>query len=195
MSNMRVGWVAVGLAAAIMMAGGVWVVNAQTPRVPSTKAEFEVQQKAQRDATIRGHPAPTKPPDVGPLPRSVALSGTRQAGIFTTRQGIFSPTEFDIRNEWYGPYSGDRWMQVYAGGKRTSVSGSDTSTLPALRIYVETPRTDGSLDTRLVGVFVAPGATAADRELTIISVNGTLVSVRTDAGKALTFDLSTSQFA
>ncbi|HLG76856.1 MAG TPA: hypothetical protein VKX46_10600, partial [Ktedonobacteraceae bacterium] len=135
--------------------------------------------------TTLAHPRPKQPPSSqAPAAQSAPQ---RQAGIVAMHQGPFAASQFTVRNFWQGPV-GPNWELVYSGARKNA----DGSVGPgALRVYTETPDATGGFKIDAVGTFVAPGNQSA---LLITSYNGTILQLRTDTGKTLSFNLLTNQY-
>jgi hypothetical protein len=98
--------------------------------------------------------------------------------------------EFTVRNEWVGPSGNGETLEVFAGGVRVDPGGS-SSVRPAVRTFILS-RDQGGHDT------LTPGATYADTSangpLSVTSVDGALMRLRTDEGQSVTFDLGAMTF-
>lgn len=100
------------------------------------------------------------------------------------------PTEFLVKNAWHGPGGSHVWLAVFAGGARQH-PGMDMSTQAAVRVMSMNPDPSGPLNLQDVGTFVAPGTASS---LTISGVSGNVLNLITDAGKSLTFDVTTDTY-
>jgi hypothetical protein len=98
--------------------------------------------------------------------------------------------EFTVRNEWIGPLVNGRALDVYAGGERIDPGGGP-AVKPAVRAYVLT-RDQAGHDS------LAPGGTyvdvSANGPLSVTRVSGEMMSLRTDRGQLVAFDLRTMTF-
>ena len=111
-----------------------------------------------------------------------APTATLPSGVFDHPSQVpFSSSEFSS-NTLYRGWVGSQWVNVYAGEAWTNSSTQQGS--GALRIY------DAHM--RLIGVYTAPGAT---KWLKIEHAQGTVLTLTSDTGAALTFDLATNTFS
>jgi hypothetical protein len=110
-----------------------------------------------------------------------AATPTLTSGIVAHPSHVpFSTTEFSSTTLYRGQV-GSRWEFVYAGEAWSNAAAKQGS--GALRIY-DSHQT-------LLGVFTAPGAT---QSLTISGVHGEIVTLASDSGAMLTFNLATDTF-
>jgi hypothetical protein len=84
---------------------------------------------------------------------------------------------------WQGPVNG-RWEVVYAGATHHDLAACNDPQ-GALAIFDRNTATQ-------IGWHTAP---AGVQNLTITAVNGDFMSLRTDAGATLTFNLATNMFS
>jgi hypothetical protein len=146
---------------------------AQAERQPSnTKANPKKPSSRQEGLAAAAAADASK----GPAPAETA-------GIVNLRQGPFSPSIFTCRNMYRGQVGSD-WLYVFAGA---SVDG-DGKQQAAVRVYKQPA--GGSYG--LVGVYAAP---LTSGPLTIVSVNGSTLTLRSDGNEGITFDLAKLQFA
>jgi hypothetical protein len=149
---------------------------------PPAKARLlaqEQQEIATAQAKHRPKPTPHAPP-AQPAP-------TRVAGIANMHQGPFPSSQFSVENFWQGPV-GSIWELVYSGTKENMEGNGG---IGALAIYNEAVNSTGGFDITHIGTYtVSSGA----RSLTIISVNGDIIQLRTDTGSILFFDLQTDAY-
>jgi hypothetical protein len=153
------------------------IANAANNNLPPDKQKI-LEWEQQDMATARAHPRP-KPAHPTPPPAQPAPQ--LQAGIVDMHQGPFPSSEFIVRNFWQGPV-GSNWELVYAGARANPVNQNLGP--GALRIYTKT--------VDYIGTYVAPNN---ESPLTITAVNGSLMQLRTDTGKTLTFNLQTNQYS
>jgi hypothetical protein len=112
---------------------------------------------------------------------SAAATPTLTSGIFAHPGHVpFTAAEFSPTSLYRGQV-GSRWEFVYAGEAWTNAAAKQGN--GALRIY-DSHQT-------LLGVFTAPGAA---QSLTISSVHGNIVTLASDTGATLTFNLATDTF-
>jgi hypothetical protein len=93
---------------------------------------------------------------------------------------------------WTGEVNG-RWYEVYAGAKR-SPAGEEPLLQSELHVY-EDPVQERASSTEvlvLVGKYVPPAATK--EALTITGSQGDVLTIKTEAGASLKFNLATSTF-
>jgi hypothetical protein len=119
--------------------------------------------------------------------QAVQPAPTRQAGIVNMQQGPFLSSVFTVRNFWQGPVGSD-WVLAYAGAKP---SADSTASQGGIVLYTETVNQAGGFDMHPLGTFLAPAGSPA---LTITAVQGNLLTVRSEAGRTLSFNLQTHQF-
>ncbi|MGH7904283.1 MAG: hypothetical protein ACREPA_09190 [Candidatus Dormibacteraceae bacterium] len=127
---------------------------------------------------IPASPNGVSPPDPMPV-----------AGISEVRQGPFSPMEFTVRNSWIGP-QGSSWLFVYAGGGRVN-PGEGPAVVPGLRIFVMSRDAEGHDHEAAAGTYLDR---SADSALTVTSVTASLMTLRTDTGQVVRFDLRARRF-
>ena len=164
----------------------IHIASAANNDIPPGKQKI-LDQQQQKMATARAKPGPPK--QTHPTPPPAQPAPQRQAGIVDTHEGPFPSSQFIVRNGWQGPV-GSNWELVYAGVR---MNPTDMSQGPgALRIYTETVTATGGFDVNYVGIYVAPNN---ESPLTITAVNGSLMQLRTDTGKTLTFNLQTNQYS
>jgi hypothetical protein len=126
----------------------------------------------------------------GPVSSSAPISpAPYPSGISDSRDGP-SPLEFLVKNAWHGPGGSEGWLAVFAGGARQH-PGMDMATSAAVRVMTMNPDPNGPLNLQDVGTFVAPVNASF---LTIRSVQGHILNLVTDEGKALTFDTRTNTY-
>lgn len=113
---------------------------------------------------------------------SPAPTATLPSGVFANPSQVpFESSEFSA-NSLYRGWVGSQWVNVYAGEAWTNSATKQGN--GALRVY------DNHM--RLIGVYTAPGAT---KWLKIQHANGTVLSLTSDNGAALTFDLASNTFS
>jgi len=151
---------------------------------PAAKAQELGRLQQEMDAA-RAHPRP-KP--VAPVPPPHQPDPARTAGIDNDmHQGPFPATEFTVRNFWQGPV-GPAWMLVYAGATRDAAG---TTVQGSLRLYNEPIDANGDYHLVPIGTYAAPNGAGA---LTMTAATGDVLSLRTDGGSTLSFNLQTLQF-
>ncbi len=110
-----------------------------------------------------------------------SATATLAPGIYANPEHVpFSSSAFSA-NSVYRGWVGSSWVYVYAGAAHAN--GSATQSGGAVRVY------DKNLT--LVGVFTAPGATQWVR---ITSVQGDILTLVTNTGATLTFDMTSDTF-
>lgn len=167
---------------------GVYVHSAfagspSAPVLPPAKQRI-VDAEASAMAHAWRAPKPTDPAAAAPARTPLP---PRTPGIVLMHQGPFPGGEFAVRNFWSGPVAG-RWLLVYAGGPR-SMGGQVTG--GALRLFSQPLDPNVGNDMTPVGEFLLPTARSA---LTILSVQGEVMTLQTDTGRVVRFDLATSSF-
>jgi hypothetical protein len=155
-----------------------------TAGMPPDKAALwnRLQQEID-DARAQARPKPREDQVRLPPP---AAAPTPLTGIVQERQGPFPAIEFEVRDSWLG-WVGSTYTMVYAGARRSPL-GPNEDRHGALRVYTRAP---GQAGDNLVGVFDAPTGSDA---VTVTSVEGTALQLRSDQGQTLTFDLQTHQY-
>jgi hypothetical protein len=131
-------------------------------------------------SSVRTQKQPAQLPTAQPAP-------TRQAGIFNVQQGPFLSSIFTVRNSWQGPI-GSNWVLAYAGAKPNADGTVDQG---GIALYTETANAAGGFDLHPLGTFLAP---SDNPTLTITAVQDNLITVRSENGHTLTFNLQTHQF-
>jgi hypothetical protein len=145
--------------------------------------------------------SPPPPPDLAVSPNQKPLAPLGSApgapdptpgtGIVTTRvQPPFSAMEFTVRNEWIGPLVSGRALEIYAGGERVDPGGGP-DVEPAVRAYVLTRDQGGHDSLAPAGTYVDSSASGP---LSVTSVSGQTMSLRTDGGQSVAFDMQTMTF-
>ncbi len=104
-------------------------------------------------------------------------------GIVATQQGPFAATEFTVRNMYRAPVQGV-WLFVFAGGARDEAG---TITQGGLRIY----QRSASGEYGPVGTFASPAGGGA---LVVRSASGSVLTLATDSGQIVLFDLGTLKY-
>ncbi len=120
-------------------------------------------------------------------PPAVQSVPIRHAGIINMRQGPFPSAIFAVSNVWQGPVA-NTWVVAYAGGK-PNADGSIKQ--GGIVLYTETINLHEGFDPHPLGTFLAPHESLA---LSIIAVQGTVLTVRAVDGHTLRFDLQSHQF-
>lgn len=128
-------------------------------------------------------PAPTPQTctsPVDPLPR---------AGVNNPdHQGPDPTVKYPVNDSWAGQVGSD-YIQAWAGG--VSANADSTPNTAALWLYSYTESANHcGWDSNLLGQFVLSGY----KSLTIKAVNGNLMTLTTDTGHAVTFDLLARHF-
>jgi hypothetical protein len=172
----------------LVVAGAAMTVASHAAGIyPADKAARVQAEQAQR-AAQQANPRPKPSEQAG---RAVAAAAepappTRQAGIDNDmHQGPFPASSFIVHDFYQGPAQGT-WLLVYAGATRDLATGATQQ--GALQLYAE-PQVGGPLTP--VGTFTAPTGASP---LRIVAAAGTRLTIRSDAGQQLTFDLSTYQY-
>jgi hypothetical protein len=113
---------------------------------------------------------------------------SRQSGIYNFGQAPFSAGSFPARNSWLGLVGTD-WLEVYAGGQSSNHDG--VPDLAAVRI-VEVNETANHChyEWKPLGDYTLGG----HRWLKISAVNGTTMTLTTDDGATVTFNLLARRF-
>lgn len=172
--------VAIAVGTVVTVAGGL-----------SPKQQY-LQNVQSRDAAAARNVTPKTKAELSAAARSSAgPKAVRAEGILDLHQGPVPSSQFAVTNQWAGPISGsgDVWYRVFAGANAPGQSGSGT---PAVYVDTSTPTSDGySFDITFVGIFTLP---SADSALTITAVNGSVIDLKTQAGRVYHFDLSARQY-
>jgi hypothetical protein len=164
-------------------AAGVVAAGGDKPLPPAKQRVLDQQAAARASARVVPHV------DLGPPPPSTLPA--RVPGIVSTglNEGPFPPGEFTVSNVWTGPFAGV-WYLVYAGEALNPSTGDPVG--GGIRIYslpIDPNAADQSL--RFVGAFAAPGSPG---KLTIATASGNVLTLSTDSGSTLRFDLATNTF-
>jgi hypothetical protein len=138
--------------------------------IPS-KAEARSQAQAMANAAAA---------DADPAGATAGLT----PGIVDQRQGPFSAAEFAVTNMYRAPV-GARWLFAFAGATRDE-SGQPAQ--GALRVYQMT----ASGAYTFVGLYPAPSGTGA---LRVSAGRGAVLTLATDSGQSLTFDLDSLSYS
>jgi hypothetical protein len=138
----------------------------KTGHLPS-KSEVRSQAQAQAMANAAAV-------DADPAGATAGLT----PGIVEQRQGPFSAAEFSVTNMYRAPV-GARWLFAFAGATRDE-NGQPAQ--GAMRVYQLT----ASGAYTFVGLYPAPSGTGA---LRVSAGAGTVLTLATDSGRSLTFDL------
>ena len=156
---------------------------AQASGMPSAKARLFTEGVA--------HAFPSQPadkpvhPTVGPAPAPgvarVTIPDNRAAGISSLRQAPFAPVDFSVQNSYSALIRG-RWYIAYAG-----TTGGDEANAGQGAIRVMSAGPGANTDLKDLGTFASPGTAS----LKITSHTGTAITLATDTGSSVTFDLST----
>jgi hypothetical protein len=169
-----VSFIAVGVVSA-SNAGGVQTLPPEKQKI--VDHEKQIAQDAPRADKSKLH-APVQ-------------SGTppaRISGISDQRSGPFPGPLYAVVNSWQGPVNGE-WLIVFAGGPHTDRDGGPVAT-GGVRIYV------GPIQPSIDEQFVAVGDRLSKLagELSVISVNGNVMTLRNPVGTVTTFDLGSKTF-
>ena len=113
-------------------------------------------------------------------PLRLAQQQLHRLAIFQTHQGPLPNSQFSVNNAYVGPV-GSQWVIVYAGTLWTSYPSTG---IGALAIY----------DQATLKPIATVKATDGASSLTLISAQGTLLTVKTNTGATLTFNLTTDAF-
>ena len=153
---------------------------------PATKlarmqaAQYRLMQEKSADRTKPSYQAGLREAESVNRPGPV-----RHAGIMRINEGPFSPAVFRIQDAYQGPVDG-AWLLAYAGAVVNISTGEAAG--GALAVYSERNASD---TLRLVGNFRAPATTGP---IMITGVHGDILTIKTQAGAALTFDLATDTY-
>jgi hypothetical protein len=131
--------------------------------------------------------AHTRPKPTDPQAPTAQPAPARQAGISNLPQGPFLSGYFTVRNSWQGPINGE-WILAYSGAKPGADGVADAG---GIVLYTETINQQGGFDLHPLGMFLAPAGTTT---LVITEQQGTVLSLTSETGKQLTFNLVTHQF-
>lgn len=157
---------------------------AQASAMPSAKARLFTQgvDKAFPSQVADKPGQQTPAPAPGAAQPSVA--DNRVPGISSLRQAPFAPVDFAVQNSYSAKIKG-RWYVAYAG--TIGGEGADRG-LGGIRILTADP--GANTDLRDLGTFAASGTTG----LKVTSHSGTTITLVSDTGDRLTFDLATLTF-
>lgn len=177
--------VAILIACSLVVAIGAGVALASGnpfAKYPPAKAAI-LQREQNAVATAQAQPrAPKNPNYVAPA--ASTPHPTETAGITNGQNaGPFSACELLVQNTWQGPVNG-RWEVVYAGATHHDLAACNDPQ-GALVIF------DRSTAAQ-IGWYTAP---AGAKSLAITSVNDEVMTLRTDTGATLTFNLATNTFS
>ncbi len=154
-------------------------------KYPPAKAAI-LQREQNAIATAQAH-THTKPTNFTPPPSAPAA--TPVAGIADLHEGPFPACQFSVNNFWQGPVNG-QWELVYAGTQNSNMA-TCSGGRGALAIYSEEMGKYGDGPITTIGTFTVPTNATS---LTITAVNGNDMTVRTNTGASLTFDMRTNTF-
>ncbi|HEX8731263.1 MAG TPA: hypothetical protein VF725_04295 [Ktedonobacterales bacterium] len=171
----------------IVIGSGAVLANGNPfAKYPPAKAAI-LQREQNAIATAQANAHATKPTHYTPPPSAPAA--TPVTGIEGLHQGPFPACQFSVNNFWQGPVNG-QWELVYAGTKNSNIATCSNGQ-GALAIYSEEMGRYGDGPVTTIGTFTVPTSATS---LTITGVNGGDMSVRTNTGATLTFDLHTNTF-
>jgi hypothetical protein len=177
----------IGVATVVVASAAMTVASHAAGIYPEDKAARVQAEQAQR-AAQQANPRPKPSEQAGRAAAAAANPAppTRQAGIDDMHQGPFPASSFIVHDFYQGPAQGT-WLLVYAGATRDLATGATQR--GALQLYAE-PQVGGPLTP--VGTFAAPTGASP---LRVVAAAGTRLTLRTDAGQQLTFDLGTHQYS
>jgi hypothetical protein len=156
------------------------------PKQPAGKlarmeaAQYRLRQEKAADRTKPSYAAGLREAEAANRP-----APARHAGIMRLTEGPFSAGVFTVKDAYQGPADGT-WLLAYAGARVNVSTGAPAG--GALAIYSQRNASDLL---RLVGTFDAPSITGP---LTITGVHGDILTVKTQAGAVLTFNLKTDTY-
>jgi hypothetical protein len=171
----------VGLSSLVV--GAVWASNGGGVQVLPPDKQKIVDQE---DLTLQNAPRADKSKLHSPVQSET--SSARISGISDQRSGPFPGPLYAVVNSWQGPVNGE-WLIVFAGGPHTDRDGGPVAT-GGVRIYV------GPIQPNFDEQFVA----VSDRlsklagELSVITVDGNVMTLRNPVGTVTTFDLGSKSF-
>lgn len=142
------------------------------------------QRQTQYIATAR---AKAPPKNVSNIQRPAQAAITPRAGLTQTHQGPFPSSFFLVQSLWQGPVGTD-WTLAYAGAKPKP---DGTIQQGAVLLYTVTRGSLNVASLHPIGTFLAPGTTT---QLSIVSVNGSVLLLQSGSGSHLTFNLQTHQY-
>lgn len=131
--------------------------------------------------------------NVRPSKQPPALPSSPQqlpTGIIDHALGPFEPSEFLISNAWQGVVDGRRY-EVFAGELGNGGAANSQPQTGAVRVYTLSISADNSLSYTDIGTFPASAATA---QLTVTSFSGAILTLSSENGQMVTFDVLTDQF-
>lgn len=112
---------------------------------------------------------------------------TRHAEIINMQQGPFLSAIFTVRNVWQGPVA-NTWVLAYAGGKPNA---DGTIEQGGIVLYTETVNSHEGFDLHFLGTFLDLNEHTA---LSIVSFQGTTLTLHSASGHTIEFDLQSHQF-
>ena len=182
--------IAVALGAGIIAAIGAGIAEAgpAAPK-PGLTGEKAQRREAEQDAVAKNNlldkqaAANAHANQQAQAQALAAPDAGLTAGIVEQRQGPFSAAEFAVGN-MYRAKVGDRWLFVFAGATK---SPDGTIGESAVRVY---QLTAGGSYSR-VGQYASP---VQGGLLSVTGASGTTVSLATEKGKAVSFDLGKLAF-
>ena len=136
-------------------------------------------------------PRPSVTPWPAPTPQTCTspVDPLPPAGIMNPdHQGPLPTAKNPVIDSWAGQV-GTKYIQAWGGGISTNADAIPDTAALWLYSYVETANHCG-YDTQLLGQFVLNG----HKSLTITGVNGNLMTLTTDTGQAVRFDLLARHF-
>jgi hypothetical protein len=193
-SSSRQRFVVLGVIAAAILAGAglatahaVGAPTATPPELemtglPPAKQAILTQELKDRETSPVQTDLTLEPaPDTTTLP-------ARTRGLFDGGgAGPFPADSFVIRNGWHGPFAAV-WYIIYAGGYPDDQGDVTQGGVRIYALAIDPNAPDQNLS--LVGDYPAITSDA----LTIESVHGPTVTLQTDNGSQITFDLATKQY-
>lgn len=129
--------------------------------------------------------APSGPPRLPPA----IHDETRTSGIIDSAQAPFPSATFSVTNQYSGPFGNGQWVNVYVGQK---LSADGASLGGAVRVYVGPADPSSDQTVRYIGEFLVPNA---PDWVSIVSVDGSRLSLKRKDGSAVNFDVSSDQFS
>ena len=155
--------------------------NAGMPAEKAARQQAELNAVKRPDASrkVAAAQARAAAPAVAAPPADAGLT----PGIVDQRQGPFSAAEFAVGN-MYRAHVGSRWLFVFAGATKAPDGQAQQS---AVRVYQMA--SDGTYS--FVGQFVSP---VQGGVLSVSAAAATTLSLTSDTGQSVSFDLSALTF-
>jgi hypothetical protein len=179
--------IGIGLALLVVAAALTLTVASAAQPSPLAQKKQHVLQTLQTRAAVPYQRPSNLPALYNAIPKSGPMPARRE-GIFYGSQGLVPPYVFSVTSSWGGPRYG-KWLYVWAGTE-----------------YLNPPRHNPQPAVKLATVPIDPNvgntpipagdfySTCGGQGLTITSVNGDSMQLRSDNGRIVLFDLNQHVF-